>query len=315
MYQELRGLLAGNETVLELKHVTKQLLGWRTRGQATLIPGDKDPAQPKVKIYVLAKAGLQADPSLATVDLQNDNIVSTFFTRESDSTIRFTGMASLRDMIEDENDFTSFEFDRKLNMEFDWKRKPDAITESIKYKHLSFTTVPWDCVEQFIRVRDYWECYNKSKLHCLKTISDFEAWAQFLLSQTTDNGRSSHYKRKSNGDLLALRKILCAAYHLKALGVESCQKITQKDFAALLVQCGVPCSKANVENGKRQSLILNSCIAADDVMDAISRLLEHFPKLAVGDILIDTDDDPESIDITQLKSSPFLDRLNQMETR
>ena len=38
-YRDSRNKLVGDDSILEIKHVVGQVLGWRTRGQSTLIKG------------------------------------------------------------------------------------------------------------------------------------------------------------------------------------------------------------------------------------------------------------------------------------
>lgn len=142
LYATQRRLLTKDSTVLDKKHAVKRPLGWRTRGQATLDVGDVHPRQSDFHI-VLAKGGIYTPPEFEEDDEQNAEIVRMFFERNPDTRIEVEAKTGVRDMVEYNADFVEKIFSKRLNMEFDWKRAPYAVTESETYGHIAFSTQPW----------------------------------------------------------------------------------------------------------------------------------------------------------------------------
>lgn len=69
-YRAGRRLLGDNDgSIVEVKHRAKRVVGWRTRGQATLVK-DGD--------VILAKAGIKPPSQLDTPDRENAYIVNLF---------------------------------------------------------------------------------------------------------------------------------------------------------------------------------------------------------------------------------------------
>lgn len=306
MYSALRANLTNTPELLEKKHVLTKPLGWRTRGQATLVKGNSDAHEN----FVLAKAGISVRRRSADKSDQNDEIVKMFLSRKFDDTFPVIGKAGLRDMIESDSDLVSTKMDKRLNMEYDWKRRPSGITTSQGYSHIAFTTEPWEDIDDYNFVRSLWSNYNKTDLHCLKSMQDFRLWASYLyvhsIADGTDVGK---YLGGKDGDIKRLRQVLCTAFKHGEAGIKFKMKVTNEDFADMLIHVGVPCSKANVENGKKQEYAANMCIPTDRVMDALLNLRKLIPKLKINDLLYQGTDGGNVIDLTTLKSNNFLDKV------
>ena len=127
LFMQARTELAGNATILEQKHSVRQLIGWQTRGQATLKPGSPNSADPNHHM-VLARGGIATPVENDNdVELDNDFIVKTFFSRNPTSFISSTVLTSVQDMVEHDADLVEKSLTRRLNMEFDWKRRPAVV--------------------------------------------------------------------------------------------------------------------------------------------------------------------------------------------
>jgi hypothetical protein len=306
MYAELRTNLTNKPEMLEKKHVLGKPLGWRTRGQATLVRGKSEDH----KDFVLAKAGISVSRMLLDKSDQNDEIVKLFLTRKPDSVFSVIGKAGLRDMVEHDTDLVNTRLEKTLNMEYDWKRRPSGIALSQGYAHIAFTTEPWDNIDDYNFVRSLWSNYNKTGLHCLKSMQEFRLWASYLyvhsIAAGTDVGK---YIGGKDGDIKRLRQVLCSAFKHGEAGVKFKIKVTNEDFAEMLVHVGVPCSKANVENGKKQEYAAHMCIPTDRVMDALLKLRKLIPKLKVNELLYYGDDGGRVIDLTSLGSNEFLAKV------
>jgi hypothetical protein len=121
LYKQQREILSGSSQVLEIKHQVKTPLGWRTRGQATLDAGDFGDSHPNV---LLAKGGIWTPPEFEEKEDQNDEIINYFFDRTTESEIDIKGSTGLREMIEYGADLVEKVVTKRLNMEYDWKRRP-----------------------------------------------------------------------------------------------------------------------------------------------------------------------------------------------
>jgi hypothetical protein len=161
-YRSSRRLLtnvpSGEEDVYEIKHIIRKPLGWRTRAQATLVPGETSDWQetevvPKEdELYVLAKGGIKL-PDPASKPAENSQIVDLFFNRQTTDTMMMSLGLGIRDMYELGADFVDRALEKVLSMEFDWKRRPSKpmMSQGQGYRHLQFQTEPWDTIEEFQR--------------------------------------------------------------------------------------------------------------------------------------------------------------------
>lgn len=293
--------------ILETKHVLRKPLGWRTRGQATLMQGN---TADEKKNIVLAKAGLHTPPALDTPALQNAEIVDQFFRRDSESYITLTSVAGLRDMIEFDDDLVPTLMDRRVNMEFDWKRRPSAITTSSHYNHIAFATVPWESIEQYRQVRATWKAYNHLELKCLKQIKDFTEWANFLFINSIIEGTEvgSYLDSERNG-LRRARQMLCAAFKHGKAGFKSSSSVKDREFADILEECGIPCSVKNVGSGKDQEYKPHFCVPTEPVVKALFKLKKVFPKLDIDGLIFTGKGNPNVINLYNLPSNQFLDQV------
>lgn len=275
-YAKARVALTGEPTVLEIKHQVRNPLGWRTRGQATLIPGEVDPPAN----IVLAKGGLRLADKFETTEQRNAEIVRMFFDRKPEDRLVFESLTGIRDIIEFDADLVKKEISRRVNMEFDWKRKPDLLFDHNTYRHCAFSTRPWETVDQFAMVRALFEKYLDSKPHCIKTIGDFDSFSVYVDASLQLPDADRRYLSRRSGDLKRLRMALCAAWHSDMLGVRSNEAINSaQQYADALSACGVPCGRAHVENGRKQVFAAESVPPTESVLAAIIRLQEIFPEI------------------------------------
>ncbi|MGY4232960.1 hypothetical protein ACVIIW_001907 [Bradyrhizobium sp. USDA 4449] len=283
-FSAARESLTGDPRVVEIKHQIRCPLGWRTRGQATLVEGTVD--QPMN--IVLAKGGLRLNDKFHTDELRNAEIVRMFFDRKPDDVLTFESLTGIREIVEFDVDLVPKEVTRRVNMEYDWKRKPDILFEHDEYKHCAFSTVPWETVEQFVTVRELFEKYLDSDPHCIKSVGDFDSFSVYVDSCMQLSEDERRYLRKRSGDLKRLRQILCAGWHGRALGLRDNPNVqSAQHFADILTTCGIPCSRANVENGSKQHFAPNSAPPTDSVLAAIGKLQQLFPDL-VSDTICTT---------------------------
>nr|WP_306235675.1 DNA polymerase [Bradyrhizobium sp. Bra64] len=276
-FNQTRELLTGEPTVLEIKHQVRCPLGWRTRGQATLVEGSVD----RPTNLVLAKGGLRLDDKFTTDELRNAEIVRMFFDRQPDDKLTFESLTGIRDIIEFDADLVRKEVTRRVNMEYDWKRRPDILFDHHEYKHCAFSTNPWDTVDQFVAVRELFERYLDSDPHCIKSVGDFDSLSVYVDASMQLSEQERSYLRKRSGDLKRLRMMLCSGWHSRAFGLRDNPHVqSAQQFADTLTACGVKCSRANVENGSKQHFASNSVPPTDGVLAAIGKLQQLFPDLS-----------------------------------
>lgn len=280
LFSSSRHSLTGKRDVVEIKHVCRRVLGWKTRGQATLKKGSNIPfgAGPTV----LAKGGIRTHAD-KNVDQQNAEIVELFLKRTPDMMVMIEPLTGMRDIVELGNDLVRKLITRRLNMEYDWKRRPVSASMSVAPSHLAFATEPWDTVEQFTTVRDQWDNYNDGRHHCLKTVEDFEGFGRHLLSKTSLSRADSRYLKKLNPDISRLRQSLCSAWHISAAGL--IKGGSASDFAAVLKAAGIPCKVTDVENGKKKPFEPHRSPETPPVVDALKLLQLAIPGLR-SDVLL-----------------------------
>jgi hypothetical protein len=309
LYAKQRRLLTKDSTVLDKKHAVKRPLGWRTRGQATLDVGDSHPKQGDFHI-VLAKGGIYTPPEFEEDDEQNAEIVRLFFERTPETRIVVEAKTGVRDMVEYNADFVEKIFSKRLNMEYDWKRAPLSVIESRTYGHIAFSTRPWITREQFFTIRDNWNEYVKNDPHCLKTMSDFDEFSSFVESRTFLEAQTAKYLRKKRGDVNRLRQMLCSAYKNSAAGLKpKVNGLNDLSFAELLTDVGIPCKKADVENGKKKEFVPHSCPPTEQVELLLVQLQTFFKDLD-GSLFVYDSDGANPIRLSQRSKCSFIDRVD-----
>lgn len=306
IYRRQRVLLTGESTVLERKHYLKQPLGWRTRGQATLkagIPKNKDNEH-----ILLAKGGIWTKPELEGIDEQNQAIVELFFKRMPDTIIDIEGKTGLRDMVEQGTDYVDKLISKRLNMEFDWKRRPYAYAMSGKMRHVAFSTEPWHSVEQFLLMRDVFDDFQANSPRCIKSTSDMTDLSNFTEMKTVAAARELKYLHKVDGDLGKLRKALCSAFKHERAGLLNIN-LTNSSFAEILSGAGVKCNTGHVQNALYQEYMPHQVPPTERVLVAIMRLTVIFPNLNGDELLVDIDAEGSMIRLLNNDSCPFISRI------
>ena len=284
LYGDTRKALTGEISLLETKHFCRQLLGWRTRGQATLLAGMNN-ADDKLNI-VLAKAGIYTASYMDDARSQNDYIVDLFLNRTPASSLRVLSMTGIRDMIEHDVDLVEAETTKRLNMEFDWKRRPAAVFMSQSPDHLSFSTSPWETVEEFQSIRLWWEELAGDTHFCMKTVEDYRRFADHVLTRSCLGVVDSRYLKKDQPDINRLRQVLGSAWrHSDAGLVREKGGLTNAQFAEVLTNAGIPCSQTDVENGGRKAFEPHRCPPTPSVRRAIKKLRKSFPTIDTAMLL------------------------------
>lgn len=307
IYGRSQQYLTGSVNVLEKKHQVKRLLGWRTRGQATLALGDLNAEDPDFHV-VLAKGGIYTRPEYEDDESQNEEIVKYFFNRTPETLITLNSKLGLRSMVELSADMVSTEFDKALSMEYDWKRNPDFVGVSKLDNHVYFTTKPWRSVQQFMDVKNLWNDFTKDERFCIKTRDEFDCFADLVRSKLGVNRDKSRYLHKKDPDIQRLRQQVCAAWQKSVAGFRcDMEQYPASRFASLLTDIGVPTQKHHVQNAKVGNFIPHSCPKTTSVMKCLNKLRDFFPDLEI-DLFVPKND--SIVDFAIGKSSPLASRFS-----
>ena len=205
--------------ILERKHRVRQLLGWRTRGKATIKPHNNWDDEDN---FVLARSNVTTREVYGKQE-QNIDILNKFFNRHPDDRLYIRSGAGMREMWEYNDDFVDKALSRSLSMEFDFKRKPYAVGEGAlevngkKYNHLYFSTLAWKSVHEFNTIREDLYQYNKTTKHCLKTMDDYNELNAEIKRMHSLPPEKMAYMR---GDKHRLRQELRKAFRSSAVGFD-----------------------------------------------------------------------------------------------
>ncbi len=307
LFKKARKSLTGQEQLLEVKHRVRLPLGWKTRGQATLMPGSEVDESMNT---VLAKGGIFTKPESEETSDQNDDIVRMFFERSPQSLIRVESLTGMRDIVENDADLVSKVFYKRLNMEYDWKRQPKSVGYSKKYKHVIFSTRPWYSEGQFVQVRKSWEEYVKDSPSCIKDLNSFNSFASYLESTTALPPDIGRYLHKEDGDLKRLRQSLCSAWKHSQAGL-SYQKdnVSAQSFADLLNDIGIPCKKSDVENSLKKAFHPNIVPPTEVVKEKLRIFKKTFKKLDESQILF-LDTSENAVTIRKFSTCDFVSKCD-----
>lgn len=268
----------GADAVLEVKKRCLRPMGWRARGQATLFAWGLD--------VLLAKAGIKAPDHCRTPAEQNDYIVQLFLHRSPGQKHEFKSLTGTREIVELGNDLVDKTIVRRLNMEYDFKRRPVAGRNYVVGNawHVTLVTRPWDKVEDFLATRAVLEEYISGGGDCLRELKDFEAFAAVLTAKTGVDRLS--YVTKVDPDLSQLKRSLCAAWQQSQAGLDKKSSgLTAKQFADELKAAGLSCSRADAENGSRKPFEPRRCPNTPKVRRVIAALRKTFPALDEAELL------------------------------
>ena len=300
LFGQARFDLTGKQEVLSEKHAVRQILGWRTRGQATIKPGTSD----RTKTIVLAKAGIRPPHYAQEISEQNDYILQTFFERKFGSEIVLDVFTSVREMILYDADLVTKQSIKKMSMEYDFKRQPYSVAmaqvrnpNDVKnpYQHVAFSTRPWRTIDEFKTVRSFWIDFYRRNKQCIKSIDDFKQFAELFDMVNSLSGKKGKYlKRGPNPDLKRLQMDLCRAFKQGKAGLGSYGHLTANEFASELndrglASRGVITKRADVENGKKVEFVPNCTPATANVLTVIENLQASFPDLNSSQLLAPLD--------------------------
>ena len=171
LYRQKRLYVAGKDDMFEIKHKARDLVIFTTRGGFGVgeIKDGQTWELPQAKAGYYFK-GLDGNFSseMEKKNRETEYLAETFLSRTGRITYEKTILPSLSDYLLKKKEVAKVER-KAIKWEYDFKRKPDmksVITDHIEiggrhYEHLSFATVPWKDMEEFIDVRKYRDVHEK----------------------------------------------------------------------------------------------------------------------------------------------------------
>jgi hypothetical protein len=221
--------------LLEQKAEVDQVIVWRTRGVATL----EGKGKPK-----LAKGGMRAPEGVTD---WNAWFAETMLIREHGQTYLSSEPLSFPVAHRTNNDFIHRPVEKRMNFEFDFKRRPVDPTEisTHGHRHLSFATIPWQTVDEFNTTREQFERWHQQG-GCLKTMADFRRWEEFQAGAIA--AKAGIHRRVKSGLCGQALRIVLHAYSTCKWGLPGGQ---YKAAAAALSKAGYPTKEQDFKNARR----------------------------------------------------------------
>lgn len=321
-FQALVDRIAPGTGMLELKHQVKQIFAIRTRGQLT---GEADGDHP----IVVAKAGVKpvhdGDEArskwLRTSEGENAYMLDLVVNRFAGQKLPRESMMSMRDQLLNGWDLQMQTSEVKLNLEFDFKRKPVnpqmIKIESLGLDHLAFDTVPWETAEEGALVRTIFDKWRETR--CLKTMEDWHDWQAFLAFYMSNRRRQQQratapplplsgseaengagapsgskvvrcttgqvYATKETGHLGVAVRMFLTAYVQRAWGLLHVD-LSQAQLAAWLTAQGYAVKPYTIKNAGRSQLHEQVVPASVDVMTFLAMVKSRFTELEIERFLV-----------------------------
>jgi len=289
-FQALCERVLPGSKMLECKHQARQVIGMKTRGQATAEYwiDDNGNAAPAL----LAKAGVS--PPVPKAE-HNDYLVDLYLKREPGQKTTTRPFTSLREQWLHNVDVTRAEREIALNLEFDFKRKlvSPRMVQVGDGEHLACDSVPWPDAATGERARAYFDGWRRQR--CLKTLEDLAAWqATYDFSMARSRrigGSATRGKRAINmtkdGPVGVMKRLFLRAFAKQQFGVTiATEKFTHQMMAEWLTSLGYPTTKSAVSNAVRGELVENSVPATNEVTQFIEKVQSRFPKMETDRFLI-----------------------------
>jgi hypothetical protein len=276
-YMRIRREVFDDETsMLVVKHRVAQVVSMKTRGLFTAQRLGDEPE-------ILAKAGIR--PPVPR-EQHNEFISELYRNREPGQVYENDSLISFRDQWVDERDLVNAKRKFRLNLEFDFKRRPVNPCEMPfgDGTHLAFKTVPWGTVEDVIDARLKFEEWRRAHHGVLKTLPDFQRWEAFSHLSSVPLPKGAGYR--SDGSFGHLKRQFCRALVRNEWGL-SRDGMTHKDVVAWLADNGIDLTVNDLKNAARDaSTLANQTIAVtEDTIPLLRVIAQQFPGLRLTEMV------------------------------
>ncbi|WP_192843188.1 DNA polymerase [Aureimonas sp. AU12] len=276
-FLSLRHRVFGTAALLEEKHRVAQVVGMKTRGQVT---GEEIPGYAPV----LAKAGVKPDAPVAE---HNEYMLELFLNRVPGQKHHRTSLIGLREMWMTESDMVSLSREVTLNLEFDFKRKPQTTSDQAVRgrSHLAFDTQPWSTVEDAERARTRFRGWTRGHQRILRTREDFHAWQAY--EDLAERAVPAGVGLRSDGTLGHLFRQFLRALVRDEWGL-ALDGRSYRDVADWLTLKGYECGMDDLKNAKRKgAMLLPRSVAADsETIPLLRVILAEFAGLDLEQMIV-----------------------------
>lgn len=173
--RDARTALTGDPTIWEAKHELSDLVNFTTRGNVSLSPDG-----------VCAHNGLKRPDGIEEDGPEDrEHLLTLIVTRTGRVENEYKRFPSFSELSRqaDRKDFLPSWVSAPRSMDFDLKRRPvmNSMTPGMvplpdgsRHEMATFTTEPWDTVEECLRARQI--AREMSKTGCLRTVNEWAAW-------------------------------------------------------------------------------------------------------------------------------------------
>lgn len=270
----------GDGEMIKLKHHVRQLIAMKTRGQLTTELGSTKP--------VCAKAGVKPPKG----EDENGWMVKSFLDRYPGQRIEQSHLASPRDMWRDRMDLVSISMNKRLNLEFDYKRCPvNPRMVAVRHpetgemvEHLAFDTVPWPSVEDGLFARTHFDEWREN--NCLKTMEDWDNWMDFYKVKKFTKGTGLKYTKGGSLDLFrlqVLRAITQGKWGLPEQPARAPKGYYEK-LAEQLTEAGFLTTKKDCSNAKAKTRKVYEQVlpVTKKIIPLLAWLVENYPDAVIA---------------------------------
>lgn len=272
-FQKICDEVSGDD-MMQLKHHAKQIISMKTRGQLTAELGDTKP--------VCAKAGVKPPKD---VD-ENEWMVELFLDREPGQKVKRKHLVSARDMWLKEMDLVNIHTDQRLNLDWDFKRRPDnprmvkvrppKTGETIE--HLVFDTVPWRTVDEGLKARTYFDQWREN--NCLKTMEDWDNWMDFYKVRCYLKGTDAKYLEDGSEGIFKIQMLRAITQGKWGLP-EVPERAPRGYYPALmekLAKAGIHITNTqDLSNAKQRRLLESALPITPRMLPLLSWLVREYP--------------------------------------
>ena len=270
-FQALVHLVDPTAHMLEVKSKSNQLICGKTRLHFTTIP---HPDWSEIKDQVLAKGSL----SIPKEELNDPHkyIANTYLTRTPESTVTNSHLISTREQWLTESDLVEYQRVIKLNMDFDFKRRPfnPKMVATPYGECLSYDTSTWSTVAEGRMAREIFDTWREN--NCMTTIEKFEEFEDYYQLQLAKQHTSLRRQKLENcGDIFI--RLFITAYKQNLFGLT--KSGTDKKLYEWLIDEGFPKSKGQFSNAKNREMYTHCLPYTKKVMVAVRLILTRFPDL------------------------------------
>ncbi|MBB4347015.1 DNA polymerase [Aliirhizobium cellulosilyticum] len=271
----IRRSVFGTDRLLEEKHRIAQLISMKTRGQVTIEGIDGHAS-------VLAKAGVKPDVSK---EFHNAYMLDLFLNRYPGQKHSSVSLIGLQEMWRTESDLVALKRETRLNLEYDFKRKPVRPTEIefVGGQHLAFETEPWQTADDAVDAAVRFRGWSRGHDRILKTLSDFQAWDFYYSGGQPQKGITL----RSDGSLGHLTRQFLRALVNDRWGL-SLDGMSYREVAAIFKDFGFDITVTDLKNAKRAShkLAPETIYVDDDTIPLLRAIAQVFPSVRLEEMVL-----------------------------